>query len=218
MMGASAVKEQFYVFTDRIIDRALEAFEPLRVIDMNQLPGNSAVKTALTPIIRSELDDFRRQIEHQFDVVMRYAEAERNGGASRDDFGDAFLRHDIFLDNLAPGADVTALRAELLDRLDMMGTDMAPLIAADTDDFWEAARASYEADEASEMLMKHFAYTDTFQDYQDELRFTVDIGGRLLDTEVEYTDEAVRVLEISETALREDIDDVIARRWPDAEG
>lgn len=214
-MGKEAVREQFYVFTDTIIERALEAFEPLRVVDMNRLPGNSAVKTALTPVIRSELDEFHRQIESQFDVVMAYADAELNGGADRDEFGDAFLRHDIFLDNYEDGQRRDELRAELLDRLDMMGSDMAPLIAADTDDFWEAARTAYDADEASTMLMKHFAYTDTFQDYQDGLRFTVEVGNRLLDAEVEYTDEAVRVLEISETKLREDIDDVIAERWLD---
>lgn len=217
-MGKEAVKQQFHVFTDRIIEGALEEFEPLRVVDMNRLPGNSAVKTALTPVIRSELDDFRRQIEAQFDVVMAYAEAELNGGASRSEFGGPFLRNDLFLENYEASGREDELKRELLERLEMMGSDMAPLIAADADDFWAAAQTAYDADEASDMMMKHFAYTDTFRDYQEGLEFTVSVGTRPLDAEVEYTDEAVRVLEASEAALRRDIRETVAERWPDGDG
>jgi hypothetical protein len=195
-----AVLGKFEEFMEEIIDDALSEFEPLRIVNMNSLPGNSTAKAALRPLIEDELRRFRANIENQFDIVMDYAET---GDAEK--HRREFLRSDIFYQNFE-GSDRTRIENNLEERMKNMGDDMAPLLKTGEDNFWDAAVASYDEDEAREMLPKHFAYTDTVREYQDDLCLTVEIGSGLLSTEIEYTDEAMRVLDIAETNLRKDLE------------
>jgi hypothetical protein len=194
-----AVLDKFEGFMEEIIDDALEEFEPLRVVNMNGLPGNSTAKSVLGPLIREELQFFRANIEDQFEIVMNYAET---GDVER--HKKQFLRSDIFYQNFK-GGERRRLERDLTERMTNMGDDMAPLMETGEDNFWDAAVAAYDKDEAREMLPKHFAYTETVLEYQDDLCLTVEIGSGLLSTEIEYTDEAMRVLDIAETNLRNDL-------------
>lgn len=195
-----AVLNKFEDFMEEIIDDALSEFEPLRIVNMNRLPGNSTAKSVVRPVIREELNFFRANIEQQFEVVMDYAETGNVDKNRR-----RFLRSDIFYQNFE-GSERRQLERDLTRRMRNMGDDMAPLIETGEDNFWDAAVAAYDEDEAREMLPKHFAYTDTVREYQDDLSLTVEIGGRVLGTEIEYTDEAMRVLDIAETNLRNDLE------------
>jgi len=192
-----AVVEQFDVFVDMVIENALDEFEPFRVVNIDNIPGNSTAKSVLGPVIRDELDVYRNCINDQFGVVMAYAE-DGDLEAHRDDF----IQNDIFYRSYE-GADRRALEEDLTERLDMMGTDMAPLMRSGEDDFWDAAVAAYDEDEAREMLPKHFEYTRRIEDYADGIRLTVEIGNRFVSVDIEYTDEAIRCLRESERQLRE---------------
>ncbi|MGK2230390.1 MAG: hypothetical protein ACI9QA_000543 [Methanobacteriota archaeon] len=194
-----AVLGKFEEFMEEIIDDALSEFEPLRVVNINRLPGNSTAKSVLRPVIEDELRRFRANIENQFGIVMDYAETGDTEKHRRE-----FLRSDIFYQNFE-GSDRRRLERDLTERMKNMGDDMAPLLKTGEDNFWNAAVASYDEDEARRMLPKHFAYTDTVKGYQEDLNLTVEIGSGLLSTEIEYTDEAMRVLGIAETNLRNDL-------------
>jgi hypothetical protein len=195
-----AVLGKFEEFMEEIIEDALSEFEPFRVVNMNRLPGNSTAKSVLRPLIEDELRRFRANIENQFDIVMDYAETGDTEENRR-----RFLRSDIFYQNFE-GSERRQLEHDLTERMKMMGDDMAPLLETGEDDFWDAAIASYDEDEAREMLPKHFAYTETVREYQDDLHLTIEIGSGVLSTEIEYTDEAMRVLDIAETNLRNDLE------------
>lgn len=199
--GASreAVVGQFEVFMERIIHDALEEFEPFRVVNMNGMPGNDRVKKALGPVIRDELGRLRKSVETQFDIVMRYIETGDTEMCRRD-----FLRNDIFYNSFE--GDQRAKRSlgrDLTERMTRMGEDMAPLVETGEEEFWDALVAAYDEDEAREMLPRHFAYTETLNRYRNDLCLTVRVGGKVLGTEVEYTKEAMRVLDVAETRLRE---------------
>ena len=194
-----AVLGKFEEFMEEIIDDALSEFEPLRIVNMNRLPGNGTAKSVLRPLIEDELRRFRANIENQFDIVMDYAETGNAEKHRRE-----FLRSDIFYQNFEGGAR-RRLERDLTERMKNMGDDMAPLLETGKDDFWDAAVASYDEDEARRMLPKHFEYTETVREYQDDLNLTVEIGSGVLSTEIEYTDEAMRVLDIAETNLRDDL-------------
>jgi len=194
-----AVLDKFEEFMEEIIDDALGEFEPLRVVNVRRLPGNSTAKSVLRPLIEDELRRFRANIENQFDIVMDYAETGDTDKHRRE-----FLRSDIFYQNFE-GANRRELERDLTERMKNMGDDMAPLLETGEDGFWDAAVAAYDEDEAREMLPKHFAYTETVRDYQDDLNLTIEIGTGFLSTEIEYTDEAMRVLDIAETNLRNDL-------------
>jgi hypothetical protein len=199
--GASreAVVEQFEVFMERIIHDALDEFEPFRIVNVNGMPGNDRVKQALGPVIRDELGRLRRSVETQFSVVMEYIETGDTEGCRRD-----FLRNDIFYNSFEGDRRAKRrLRKDLTERMTRMGEDMAPLVKTGESEFWDALVAAYDENEAREMLPRHFAYTETLSRYRDDLCLTVRVGGRVLGTELEYTDEAMRVLDVAETRLRE---------------
>ena len=194
-----AVLGKFEEFMQEIIEDALSEFEPLRIVNMNRLPGNSTAKSVLRPVIEEELRRFRANIENQFDIVMDYAETGEAKKHQRE-----FFRSDIFYQNFE-GNDRRKIERDLTERMKNMGDDMAPLLETGEDNFWDAAVASYDEEEARKMLPKHFEYTETVREYRDDLCLTVEIGSGLLSTEVEYTDEAMRVLDIAETNLRNDL-------------
>jgi len=202
-----AVVEQFEVFTARIIRDALDEFEPFRVVKMSGMPGNDRIKEALRPIIRKELGRLRKSVETQFGVVMKYAET-----GDLEECRRKFLRNDIFYTSFEGNSrDRRGLEEDLTERMTSMGDDMAPLIKTGEDDFWNAVSVAYDEDEAQELLPRHFAYTETLKSYSDDLHLTVNVGGKVLGTEMEYTDEAMRVLDIAETDLREDMRETIER-------
>lgn len=197
-----AVEERFEAFVEAIIDEALDEFEPFRVVNAGSLPGNTRVKSVLRPLIEEELNLYRASINEQFDVVMEYAE---NDGPVEEYLND-FLRADVFYQNYA-GDSRYELADELEQRLIDMGGDMRPLLQSGEDDFWDAVVASYDEDTAHKMLPKHFEYTDVIDDYRDDLCLQIEIGNRLVNVEVEYTDEALRCLKKSEGTLKQHLRD-----------
>lgn len=202
-----AVVEQFGVFMERIIDDTLDEFEPFRVVNMNGMPGNDRVKGALGPVIRGELGRIRTSVEAQFGVVMKYIETGDVEGCRRE-----FLRNDVFYNSFEGDRRAKRrLEEDLTRRMTEMGDDMAPLVETGEEKFWDAVVAAYDEDEAREMLPRHFAYTETLKGYRDDLCLTVRVGGRVLGTDVEYTDEAMRVLDNAETRLRENLRDEVRR-------
>lgn len=202
-----AVVEQFEVFMERIIDDALDEFEPFRVVNMNGMPGNDSIKRALGPVIRDELGRIRKSVEAQFGVVMKYIETGDVEGCGRD-----FLRNDVFYNSFEGDRNARRrLEEDLKRRMTDMGEDMAPLVETGEEGFWDAVVAAYDEDEAREMLPRHFAYTETLKGYSDDLCLTVRVGGGVLGTDVEYTEEAMRVLGNAETMLRENLRDEVGR-------
>ncbi len=196
-----AVVEQFETFMERIIRDALEEFEPFRVVRMSGMPGNDRIKKALGPVIRRELREYRANVERQFDVVMDYAETGDTEGYRRE-----FLRHDVFYTNFEGDRRVRrGLKQDLTHRMTTMGDDMAPLLRTGEEEFWDAVVEAYDEDEAREVVPRHFEYMENVEQYRGDVRLTVGVGGSLLGAEVEYTDEAMRVLGAAETRLREDL-------------
>jgi len=193
-----AMLEQFNLFAEMVIDEALGEFEPFRVVEMGNLPGNSKAKSVLRPLIERELEVHRQCISNQFDIVMDYAEEGKLEEHKND-----FLKHDIFYSNFEGTTGRDELEDDLTQRLKDLGSDMAPLISSGENDFWDAMVETYGESEAREMLPKHFEYTDKIADYQDDLYLTVEVGGRVFGFEAEYTDEAIRCLRRSESELRD---------------
>lgn len=196
-----AVVGQFEMFMERIIRDALGEFEPFRVVRMSGMPGNDQIKKALSPVIRDELKQYRANVERQFEVVMDYAET-----GNVEECADEFLCHDVFYTNFeGDPRRRRSLKQDLTRRMTTMGDDMAPLLRTGEEEFWDAVVEAYDEDEAREMLPRHFEYTENVKEYRDDLRLTVRVGSSLLGAEVEYTDEAMRVLNAAETRLRDDL-------------
>lgn len=199
-MGKEAVRNQLHVFLDDVTQFALEDFRPLAVIGLGFLPGNSIVKLLMSPFIKKELNVIKITLQNEFNVILDLAEAMNEGEPDPEDYYDRFLQHDFFYQNY-DGPHEDEFRDLLENRLEEVAEDLAPLIDAESDDFWGALVETHSRGEAKDMLTYHFSFTEKVVN-----RFGggLELEFKLMPLVVfDYTEEAVRVLPEAEGYLRE---------------
>lgn len=211
--GAEKVIDQFHVFVDKVIDYSLSEFKPFKIVHLDRLPGNKTAKSVLTPIIKDELKVYREAIKQQFNVVVGYAEAELDGDVNREEFHRAFIQSDPFYQNYEGRFEKREFEEDLIARLEDMGGDMAVLIESGEEEFWDAVFDCFDEDEARMMLNKHFTQTPMLDQYLEDIELTLQIGGRFINKEIEYTDEAIRTIKYAETELKEDIGEKLTQLY-----
>lgn len=215
-MTRAAIEEQFDVFFDEMIAFAKEEMSPTRTMSGVSIPvGDDIIKDVMGDQIGESMEEVQRDMERQRDVVLDYAEDLASGaepGTVRSQYEDRFLQTNPVYKHHRPGPRRERLQEELLDHLDGVAADLAPIVDAEEEDFWDALTAtvpSYE--EASSLINEHFSQAETFRAYQRGINMEeeVRVGGSLLGktVEVDYTDEAIRVIEEGEAYLRSEIDD-----------
>lgn len=209
-MGKEAVRNQLHVFLDDVTRFALEDFRPLAVIGLGFLPGNSIVKLLMSPLIKKELNVIKITLQNEFNVILDLAEAMNEGDADPQEYYDRFLQHDFFYQNY-DGSHEDEFRDLLEKRLEEVAEDLAPLLDAESDDFWGALVETHDRGEAKDMLTYHFSFTEKVVTRFGE--------GLVLDFKLmpllvfDYTDEAVRVLPEAEGYLREQMLETIDEEY-----
>lgn len=189
------------------MDIGVSEFKPLRVANLH-LPGNEQAKTVLQPLIRSELRKYRNNLIEQFDVMLDCVEARMHGG-SIENYERRFLEYDMFYSNYEKSRGKKELRRDLVTRFDGLIDDLVPVLETGEPDFWRAVPNVYTEEEARELLDSHFSYMDTVEEYTDGITLSMTVGGRLIKTEVEYTDEAFRVLAVSEEEMKQKVGETV---------
>jgi len=199
-MTEDAVRARFDGYIDSMYGYVTEEVQPLNAVGFPSFVSKPA-KRATMPIARRETDAVGRSFERKFGIVVDCA-----AGDDVDDRTDDYLESDVFYRNFTGGDDARERMAgELTERLRRMSEAVAPVVDSDRGRFWDAVVDVYDRDEAHAALDGCFDYADTARRYagDTELTLTVDVGP--LSTTVDYTDEAVRVLDISEGRLREEV-------------
>jgi hypothetical protein len=204
-MGKKAVRNQLHEFLEDVTQYALEDFDVLNVVHLGWLPlsglQNRFWKWLLGPVIDRELNVIKICLQNEFNIIVDYAEDVEHGGADVDDYRQRFLDNDIFYTNYR-GPQEHELERDLMKRLREVGEDMAPIVAAGTDDFWDAVVEAYDYDEAVELFEYHFSWTDTIvEKYGSDIRLALELGP----IGIPYTGEAMRVLPQAEGYLRDEI-------------
>jgi len=225
-MTRDAVAEGFTDFVDRLVDIAYEEFDVVAAVQ-NGLRGgpgsrvaNKLVKNSETldrRVVRPELNRYRREILRQFDVVLDYAEADDSDPAA---YRDRMLTADMYEDALReslPAQRREQIRDALVERCRGMAEASRPLVQSPIDEFWPAVEAELDRDTAAELVEDHFAFTGPMRTYDGAFRFAVEIdpgdvlggiggllGGGLPTVEVEFTDEASRVMQRAEREVLRD--------------
>lgn len=180
-----------------------------------KLPGDDAIKDALGASIEESLEEMRRDMDAQCDVVIDYAADVAGDTANPADrvsaYRDDFLATNPVYQNFSGGTQQRdELEQHLLNHLTDVATDLAPIVSSEQD-FWPAMQQEYTYEEAEQILDKHFSQADTFKTYRDALNMTheetVKIGFIEKTFEVDYTDEAIRVIDEGEQYLQEQITD-----------
>jgi len=199
-MTEDAVRARFDGYIDSMYGYVTEEVQPLNAVGFPSFVSKPA-KRATMPIARRETDAVGRSFERKFGIVVDCA-----AGDDVDDRTDDYLESDVFYRNFTGSDDARERMAgELAERLRRMSEAVAPVVDSDRGRFWDAVVDVYDRDEAHAALDGCFDYADTARRYagDTELTLTVDVGP--LSTTVDYTDEAVRVLDVSEGRLREEV-------------
>jgi len=208
-----AVEREFERYLSQFVDETYAAFDVAAVLRGSSGSGSRVAGKLLNNsrplerhVVRPKLQSYQQQILDQLEPVLDYAAAD----ASFDTYADEVLARDLYwnaLRNTVRGDRRDRIRERLLARQRSFGDDLAPLVAADSDDFWTAVTESYEKETATDIVRTHFEFSVPLREDQNAFAFelTIDpgevLGGlaRALPTlDVEFTDEALRSMRRAE--------------------
>jgi hypothetical protein len=216
--GASMTRDAVEQGLDRyladLVDETYAAFDVAAVLQGSRSGGSRAVSKLLKNsrplerhVVRPKLREYQRTISRQFEPVLDYAAAPE---ADFSTYADEVLARDLYWETLrrdVRGERREAIRERLLDRQRAFGDALAPLVRADSDDFFEAVVAAYDRQAALSMVEQHFVFTTPLREDRDAFAFqlVVDpgdvLGGlarALPNLDVDFTDEALRSMRRAE--------------------
>jgi hypothetical protein len=213
-MTRDAVEQGFERYLSDLVDETYEAFDVAAVLRGSRSGSSRAVSKLLKNsrplerhVVRPKLREYQRTILRQFDPVLDYA-ADTESAFSA--YADEVLARDLYWDTLRRdirGERRDEIRARLLERQRAFGDALAPLVAADSDDFFGAVVSAYDREAALSMVEEHFVFTTPLQADPDAFAFELAIdpgdvlGGlarALPNLTVEFTDEALRSMRQAE--------------------
>lgn len=220
-MTREAARTGFEQFVEDAIDVTAEQFSVSRALRQGvRGPGGKAVdqllkdsETLWRRVVQPELDAYRDQILTQFDIVLDYAESD----AGIDAYREELLAVDSYAEALRDDIG-TKRRAELHDRLvarqQGLGDAVVPIVEAEADDFWQAAAAAFDREQATSLVEDHFTFTTPLREHRSAFRMQTSfdpgdvlgglgslLGSGLPTVEVEYTDEALRSMRRAEQTV-----------------
>ena len=220
-----AVEREFERYLSQFVDETYAAFDVAAVLRGSGGGGGRVASKLLKNsrplerhVVRPKLRSYQQQILDQLEPVLDYAATD----AAFDAYADDVLARDIYwnaLRDTVRGDRRDHIRDRLLARQRSFGDDLAPLVAADSDDFWTAVTGAYDRETATDIVGTHFEFSVPLREDRDAFAFelTIDpgevLGGlaRALPTlTVEFTDEALRSMRQAEQqvipAAKADVD------------
>lgn len=122
----------------------------------------------LGTVARAGVGTATRRIEEEMEkqgrIVVEYAAAISHGDDTAQyerrflETNPVFRRYD--------GDRRAELEEHLLSHFRQVGTDLAPIVASDREDFWLAIRDEYSREEAEALVNRHFSQAETFKRYK----------------------------------------------------
>jgi hypothetical protein len=208
------VEDGFERYLSDLVDETYAAFDVAAVLRGSRGGGSKAASKLLKNsrplerhVVRPKLREYQREIMAQFEPVLDYA---ADSDATFEEYGDDVLARDIYWNSLANGVRGErreTIRETLLARQRTFGDDIAPLIDAESDEFWTAVAEVYDYKKTIDIVERHFEYNTPLQKHRDAFVFELEIdpgevlGGlarALPSLEVEFTDEALRSMRRAE--------------------
>lgn len=198
-------EEQFEEYSRSIAQSAVNELKPKNVLTV---PGVSddQLRSALRGQIKKMGNVMSKTMKKQQRAVLRAVEEPDSEAHRRD-----YLEYDPIYANYE-GDRVDEAEDVLLTRLDRIVEDLAPIVAADGDAFWEKIRAVYDRDEAVDNLSYQFDVAEPQRDFLDGVENTIDVADvPLVSGSIEFTDESFRILahgaESLQDRIREEADE-----------
>jgi len=230
-MTRDAVEQGFERYLTELIDETYEAFDVAAVLRGSRSGRSRAVSKLLKNsrplerhVVRPKLREYQRTILRQFDPVLDYA---ADTDAPFETYADEVLARDLYWDSLrreVRGERRAEIKERLLARQRAFGDDLAPLVAADSDDFFQAVVEAYDREAALSMVEEHFVFSTPLQADRDAFAFELVIdpgdvlGGlarALPSLEVDFTDEALRSMRQAEQRVLPQAKTDIEQAYPE---
>jgi len=202
-MTEHAVRLKFREFIDEVGSYIVDEVDPTNVVETPPALPEYAFRKAAQPVVERRVGKVREHIERQFDLV---ADAAVEGEA--EPYEEPYLRADIFYTNhVGDEESKRALEEDLRERFRGLVEAARPMAVSDEDGFWDAVLDGYDdADEAVRALRGNFEYAEIVNEYEDDVRLAVTLRLGPVERSVEYTEEALRVLNGGEKHLREKVE------------
>lgn len=201
-MTEKAVKKEFDGYVKSVSLKALDELDPTQVVDVNLPPDR--IKSLLRDEIRQEMARVKTGFQEQTDLIV---ETAAKGEVTEED-KSKFLELDLYYTNYFGDEERTEqFGEELTEYFESTVRNVAPLVASEEEDFWDAVKDIYDEDKAVEVLQGYFSRSDILEKYTDEMVLTMALDTGLPIEEVEYTEESVRVFAEGEREMRGRIED-----------
>jgi hypothetical protein len=201
-MTEKAVKKEFDGYVKSVSLKALDELDPTQVVDVNLPPDR--IKSLLRDEIRQEMARVKTGFQEQTDLIV---ETAAKGEVTEED-RSKFLELDLYYTNYFGDEERTEqFGEELTEYFESTVRNVAPLVASEEEDFWDAVKDIYDEDKAVEALQGYFSRSDILEKYTDEMVLTMALDTGLPIEEVEYTEESVRVFAEGEREMRGRIED-----------
>ena len=201
-MTEKAVKKEFDGYVKSVSLKALDELDPTQVVDVNLPPDR--IKSLLRDEIRQEMARVKTGFQEQTDLIV---ETAAKGEVTEED-KSKFLELDLYYTNYFGDEERTEqFGEELTEYFESTVRNVAPLVASEEEDFWDAVKDIYDEDKAVEALQGYFSRSDILEKYTDEMVLTMALDTGLPIEEVEYTEESVRVFAEGEREMRGRIED-----------
>lgn len=227
-MTRAAAREGVEYYLGRLVRYAYDAFDVSAALRETSPTGGRLVSRLLkrsdtieTLIVEPELERYKRTAMAQFEAVLDYAASDAPPAEHR----EALLADDQYL--AAMDASLSAERraeieSALFERAVRVGDAVAPIVAAEAEDFWPALVAAYDEEEAHRAVSDAVSFTGPLEQFPDAFTFAVELDpseiiGRLAfrapTFSVDYTDEAARCLRRAEAAVKDEVERDVTRRY-----
>jgi len=211
-MTRRAVEQGFETYLSELVDETYAAFDVGAVLRGSRGGGRVASKLLKNSgpvernVVRPRLQSYQRTIFSQFETVLDYAADD----GDFETYESELLSRDLYWNALrgeVRGERRERIREQLLDRQRSFGDDLAPIVAADNDDFWAAVAEAYDRETALSVVEEHFEFSTPLRTERGAFAFELEIdpgdvlGGlarALPSLTVEFTDEALRSMRQAE--------------------
>ena len=185
-------------YAEYVARKAAEEFKPSNVADVPGVSDRRAKR-----IISSTMEDMRegqeRALKQQYGAVV---------GAVHDDVeahAEDFVYYDAFYRNYEGTRD-DEFRDALIERLRRSSDALSPIVRADTDGFWDAAREAYGREEAVDEVGTLFTAAETARRFSDGIVMEVTVPVPLSRKTFRYTEESVRAFAVGERYARKKVE------------
>jgi hypothetical protein len=194
-MTREAVREQMRLISEAVGEGWTERLSVSNAFGWGFVPSavDSLVVFFFGSGIREEMMRLRTGYERGLKASLDYAEEIALGGGSFGKYEDEILGTDGWYARYE-GDHAEGFAEELVERYRRIGDAFTPIVRSDETGFWEAARDVYTRDETVNALRRVLGYSDLLGTYSDDVNLRTAVASM----EVEYTDEALRALRVTE--------------------